>query len=85
LAARISEFCHPVLGNAAKVLIEKAQELQNRDSDSAGAKGWKAGRDRRGLKTEYNKIKREAIMLGVEFDCDDHYEDMINQSSDSER
>jgi len=57
-----------LLGQATRTLLGRAEELQQRDTELAGEKGFRARRARSSLKAEYNKFKRDTLMLEDQHD-----------------
>lgn len=66
-----------MVGLAAGVLLQRAEELQNRDDAGAeNAKGkrrfswsgWQAGREQRQVRTDYNRFKCDVLLLEEEFE-----------------
>lgn len=57
-----------MLGKAAQVLLHQSEELQTRDGELAGQKGWRAYRQKRAMKADYNSFKREVHLLEDELE-----------------
>eukprot|EP00444_Apocalathium_aciculiferum_P026342 CAMPEP_0183419728 /NCGR_PEP_ID=MMETSP0370-20130417/25978_1 /TAXON_ID=268820 /ORGANISM="Peridinium aciculiferum, Strain PAER-2" /LENGTH=569 /DNA_ID=CAMNT_0025603559 /DNA_START=23 /DNA_END=1730 /DNA_ORIENTATION=+ len=57
-----------LLGQAASLLMVQADSLQGKDCDLANSKGWRAGREKRAVRADYNKFKRDVMLLETEFE-----------------
>mmetsp|Transcript_30550 Transcript_30550/g.81037 ORF Transcript_30550/g.81037 Transcript_30550/m.81037 type:complete len:520 (+) Transcript_30550:3-1562(+) len=57
-----------VLGQAAQALLGRAEELQEREGELAASRSWAPSRQKSQLKAEYNKFKRDVLLLETEFD-----------------
>lgn len=55
-------------GETATALLEKANELEEKDRELSTKKGFKAARDKRSLANEFNKFKQTAYLLEVEYE-----------------
>jgi len=55
-----------VLGHATMTLLSNSRELEQRDTELSSEKGWKAGRKKRQLKADYNKFKKDVLLLEEE-------------------
>lgn len=57
-----------MLGQAASILVARAEVLQEKDGPLCHEKGWRAARKKRALRTEYNKFKRDVLLLEGELE-----------------
>jgi len=58
-----------VLGQAAATLIGRAEALQEMEGDLLSkSKSWGVNRQKRQVKAEYNRFKRDVLILETEFD-----------------
>jgi len=57
-----------ILGEAAQVLLQRSEELQARDGELAPQKGWRAARQKRAMKADYNRFKKEVHLLEDELE-----------------
>eukprot|EP00746_Dinoflagellata_sp_MGD_P010609 gnl/MRDRNA2_/MRDRNA2_121937_c0_seq1.p1 gnl/MRDRNA2_/MRDRNA2_121937_c0~~gnl/MRDRNA2_/MRDRNA2_121937_c0_seq1.p1 ORF type:complete len:483 (+),score=44.73 gnl/MRDRNA2_/MRDRNA2_121937_c0_seq1:202-1449(+) len=57
-----------MLGEAATNMLNEAENLKKRDLDLGSQSGWSAGRQKRALKNDYNKWKRDCYMIESEYD-----------------
>mmetsp|Transcript_34221 Transcript_34221/g.72891 ORF Transcript_34221/g.72891 Transcript_34221/m.72891 type:complete len:538 (+) Transcript_34221:227-1840(+) len=57
-----------LLGQAATALVASAESLQKQDGDLADATGWRVSRQKRQVKADYNKFKRDVMLLETEFE-----------------
>eukprot|EP00931_Biecheleriopsis_adriatica_P065881 TRINITY_DN40337_c0_g1_i1.p1 TRINITY_DN40337_c0_g1~~TRINITY_DN40337_c0_g1_i1.p1 ORF type:complete len:534 (-),score=120.07 TRINITY_DN40337_c0_g1_i1:92-1693(-) len=69
-----------IVGRAANVLLQRAEELQERDGQATekqgalkgrrftGLSGWKAGKDLRKVRSDYNRFKCDVLLLEEEFE-----------------
>eukprot|EP00928_Gymnodinium_smaydae_P021170 TRINITY_DN18239_c1_g1_i1.p1 TRINITY_DN18239_c1_g1~~TRINITY_DN18239_c1_g1_i1.p1 ORF type:complete len:520 (+),score=100.96 TRINITY_DN18239_c1_g1_i1:122-1681(+) len=55
-----------VIGQATTALLSRAEELQAMDSEVSGQSGWRGSRRKRQLKADYNRFKRDVLMLEEE-------------------
>jgi len=55
-------------GETATALLEKANELEEKDRELSTKKGFKATREKRSLKNEFNKFKQTAYLLECEYE-----------------
>lgn len=56
-----------VIGSAATMLLGRAEELQKRDGEVCG-NGWRGLRQRRALRQDFNKFKRDMLLLEDQFE-----------------
>eukprot|EP00929_Paragymnodinium_shiwhaense_P049276 TRINITY_DN24867_c0_g1_i1.p1 TRINITY_DN24867_c0_g1~~TRINITY_DN24867_c0_g1_i1.p1 ORF type:complete len:446 (-),score=123.34 TRINITY_DN24867_c0_g1_i1:228-1565(-) len=52
-----------MLAQATRTLLGQAELLQQRDSELFGETGWRARRKKGALKADYNRFKRDSMML----------------------
>jgi LMBR1 domain-containing protein 1 len=57
-----------MIGEASTNMLQKAEELRERDMQMSNMTGWSASRKKRALKNEYNKWKRDVYLIEKEFD-----------------
>jgi len=57
-----------LLGQVAAALIGRGEELQGKDSDMSAQSGWRASRKKRAMRTEYNRFKRDVLLVETEFE-----------------
>jgi LMBR1 domain-containing protein 1 len=57
-----------ILGQAAQKLLEQANGLQERDGKVAYKTGWRGARQKRTVKVDYNKWRRDVNLLEDEFE-----------------
>jgi len=57
-----------LLAQCAKSLREQVPDLQTRDGEVAGTTGWRGRRTRQKLRADYNKFRRDFLLLETEFE-----------------
>lgn len=57
-----------MLGEATTQMLLQAESLKERDLDLGSKSGWQAGRQKRALKNDYNKWKRDVYLIEEEFE-----------------
>lgn len=57
-----------MLGQAAAKLIERADDIQGKDGEFNSQKGFRAARNKRAIRTDYNKFKRDVLLLETEME-----------------
>eukprot|EP00932_Pfiesteria_piscicida_P003545 SRR837773.13453.p1 GENE.SRR837773.13453~~SRR837773.13453.p1 ORF type:complete len:279 (+),score=79.25 SRR837773.13453:26-838(+) len=57
-----------MLGQAASIMVARAEALQSKDGDLSVETGWRASRKKRAVRADYNKFKRDVMLLEGEFE-----------------